>query len=139
MAQSTESLVTGGTEVPSDIDVHTTAGKLADLKRRVAEVANLITFYRPETVQWCFEQMETRYTVDDRTVVLRRVPDGVVCVLDADGSFDPAHLPLVADPVRAGTADLAVALGRAAVVERPGAWAAADAWSASDFAVTTIG
>jgi propionyl-CoA carboxylase beta chain len=40
MAQSTESLVTGGTEVPSDIDVHTTAGKLADLKRRVAEVAH---------------------------------------------------------------------------------------------------
>jgi propionyl-CoA carboxylase beta chain len=40
MAQSTESVVTGGTEVPDDIDVHTTAGKLADLKRRVAEVAH---------------------------------------------------------------------------------------------------
>ena len=40
MAQSTESVVTGGTEVPADIDVHTTAGKLADLKRRVAAVAH---------------------------------------------------------------------------------------------------
>ena len=40
MAQSTDSLVTGGTEVPADIDVHSTAGKLADLKRRVAEVAH---------------------------------------------------------------------------------------------------
>ena len=39
-AQSTESVVTGGTEVPADIDVHTTAGKLADLKRRVAAVAH---------------------------------------------------------------------------------------------------
>jgi glycosyltransferase involved in cell wall biosynthesis len=36
--------------------------------------------------------------------------DGVVCVMDADGSFDPGELPLVADPVRAGTADLV--LGR---------------------------
>ena len=34
--------------------------------------------------------------------------DGVVCVLDADGSFDPAELPLVAGPVRAGRADLVV-------------------------------
>jgi propionyl-CoA carboxylase beta chain len=30
----------GGTDVPPDIDTTTTAGKLADLKRRVAEVAN---------------------------------------------------------------------------------------------------
>src|SRR6187200_1733512 len=30
----------GGTDVPKDIDTTTTAGKLADLKRRVAEVAN---------------------------------------------------------------------------------------------------
>jgi propionyl-CoA carboxylase beta chain len=30
----------GGTDVPLDIDTTTTAGKLADLKRRVAEVAN---------------------------------------------------------------------------------------------------
>jgi glycosyltransferase involved in cell wall biosynthesis len=34
--------------------------------------------------------------------------DGVVCVMDADGSFDPAELPRVADPVRAGAARLAV-------------------------------
>ena len=46
--------------------------------------------------------------------------DGVVCVLDADGSFDPADLPLLADPVRAGDADLAV--GR----RRP---TARDAWA----------
>jgi glycosyltransferase involved in cell wall biosynthesis len=38
--------------------------------------------------------------------------DGVVCVLDADGSFDPAQLPLLADPVRAGSTDLAVARRR---------------------------
>lgn len=45
--------------------------------------------------------------------------DDLVCFLDADGSFDPAQLPRVADPVRAGTADLV--LGR----RRPtgsGAW-----------------
>ncbi|GAA3909491.1 glycosyltransferase family 2 protein [Actinoplanes auranticolor] len=34
--------------------------------------------------------------------------DGVVCMLDADGSFDPADLPRLADPVRAGTAELVV-------------------------------
>jgi glycosyltransferase involved in cell wall biosynthesis len=43
----------------------------------------------------------------------------VVCFLDADGSFDPAQLPRVADPVRAGRADLV--LGR----RRP---TARDAW-----------
>ncbi|WP_277452385.1 acyl-CoA carboxylase subunit beta [Janibacter sp. DB-40] len=43
MSQSTETTDAhsiGGTDVPVDIDIHTTAGKLADLKRRVAEVAN---------------------------------------------------------------------------------------------------
>ncbi|MEU4243649.1 glycosyltransferase family 2 protein [Actinoplanes sp. NPDC026619] len=40
--------------------------------------------------------------------------DGVVCVMDADGSFDPAQLPLVADPVRAGAARLAVGRRRPA-------------------------
>jgi len=40
--------------------------------------------------------------------------DGVVCVMDADGSFDPAQLPLVADPVRAGAVRLAE-IGRAHV------------------------
>ena len=34
--------------------------------------------------------------------------DGIVCVMDADGSFDPAELPRVADPVRSGAAMLAV-------------------------------
>ena len=33
-------------------------------------------------------------------------PDGVVCVMDADGSLDPAQLPLLAGPVLDGTADL---------------------------------
>ncbi|WP_338748330.1 acyl-CoA carboxylase subunit beta [Janibacter alittae] len=43
MSQSTETTDAqsiGGTDVPVDINIHTTAGKLADLKRRVAEVAN---------------------------------------------------------------------------------------------------
>jgi len=34
--------------------------------------------------------------------------DGVVCVMDADGSFDPAELPLIADPVRNGITHLAI-------------------------------
>ncbi|MET0492767.1 MAG: glycosyltransferase family 2 protein, partial [Actinoplanes sp.] len=45
--------------------------------------------------------------------------DGLVCVMDADGSFDPRELPLVADPVRIGAARLAV--GRRRPVGR-GAW-----------------
>src|SRR6266700_2706665 len=44
---------------------------------------------------------------------------GVVCFMDADGSLDPADLPLVAGPVRAGRADLV--LGRR-VTGAPGAW-----------------
>jgi glycosyltransferase involved in cell wall biosynthesis len=43
----------------------------------------------------------------------------VVCVMDADGSFDPADLPLVAGPVLDGTADLM--LGRRAP-RGAGAW-----------------
>jgi glycosyltransferase involved in cell wall biosynthesis len=42
----------------------------------------------------------------------------VVCVLDADGSLDPAQLPALAAPVLAGTADLVV--GRRVPVR--GAW-----------------
>jgi glycosyltransferase involved in cell wall biosynthesis len=34
--------------------------------------------------------------------------DGVVSIMDADGSFDPAQLPLVVEPVRAGVVRLAV-------------------------------
>src|SRR5690242_6611931 len=34
--------------------------------------------------------------------------DGVVSIMDADGSFDPAQLPLLTEPVRAGVARLAV-------------------------------
>ena len=40
--------------------------------------------------------------------------DGVVCVMDADGSFDPAELPSVADPVRSGAAHLVVGRRRPA-------------------------
>ena len=42
----------------------------------------------------------------------------VVCFMDADASFDPTELPLVADPVAAGTADLVMGARNA---ER-GAW-----------------
>ncbi|BCY11313.1 glycosyl transferase [Actinoplanes sp. L3-i22] len=45
--------------------------------------------------------------------------DGVVCVMDADGSFDPAQLPLLADPVRAGDVDLACGRRRPTTA---GAW-----------------
>ncbi|GAB2602518.1 glycosyl hydrolase [Paractinoplanes abujensis] len=38
--------------------------------------------------------------------------DGVVCVMDADGSFDPCQLPRLADLVRRGAADLATARRR---------------------------
>lgn len=41
-------------------------------------------------------------------IVAAAPDDGVVCVLDADGSFDPQELPLVADPVRHRRADLTV-------------------------------
>ncbi|GAB1639904.1 glycosyltransferase [Krasilnikovia sp. MM14-A1259] len=40
--------------------------------------------------------------------------DGVVCVMDADGSFDPAQLPRVAVPVRGGAARLGVGRRRPA-------------------------
>jgi glycosyltransferase involved in cell wall biosynthesis len=45
----------------------------------------------------------------------------IVCVMAADGSFDPADLEIVAAPVRGGAADLM--LGRRAPAER-GAWPA---------------
>jgi glycosyltransferase involved in cell wall biosynthesis len=41
--------------------------------------------------------------------------DGVVCVLDADGSFDPAELPRLAGPVRADAAELVVGRRRPTV------------------------
>ncbi|MFJ8539707.1 aldehyde dehydrogenase family protein [Streptomyces sp. NPDC093591] len=44
------------------------------------EVADLLTFFAPETTDWCLRQLETRHTTGRRTVSLRRVPDGVVCV-----------------------------------------------------------
>ncbi len=38
--------------------------------------------------------------------------DGAVCFMDGDGSLDPRHLPLVADPVLAGDADLVLGARR---------------------------
>lgn len=46
-------------------------------------------------------------------------PDGIVCFVDADGSFDPEQLPRVVGPILAGTADLV--LGRRRPTER-GIW-----------------
>jgi glycosyltransferase involved in cell wall biosynthesis len=54
-------------------------------------------------------------------VLLADPDDGVVCVMDADGSFDPAQLPRVADPVRLGRARLVT--GRRRPVTR-GVWPA---------------
>lgn len=52
--------------------------------------------------------------------VLAAAPDdGVVCVMDADGSFDPAQLPAMARPVRDGEAELSTARRRPAA---RGAW-----------------
>jgi glycosyltransferase involved in cell wall biosynthesis len=45
--------------------------------------------------------------------------DGVVCVMDADGSFDPADLPRLAGPVLAGAAELGTGWRRPAA---PGVW-----------------
>ena len=45
--------------------------------------------------------------------------DGIVCFVDADGSFDPAQLPQVVGPILADTADLV--LGRRRPTAR-GAW-----------------
>ncbi len=50
---------------------------------------------------------------------LSAATDDVVCFLDADGSIDPLDLPLVADPVREGRADLVLAARRPTT---PGAW-----------------
>jgi glycosyltransferase involved in cell wall biosynthesis len=50
-----------------------------------------------------------------------RPADGVVCFMDADGSFDPAELPRVAEPVLAGHSDLVLGRRRPSA---PGAWPA---------------
>jgi glycosyltransferase involved in cell wall biosynthesis len=42
----------------------------------------------------------------------------IVCFMDCDASFDPADLPVVADPIATGAADLLLG----ARVPRPGAW-----------------
>ncbi len=45
--------------------------------------------------------------------------DGVICFMDADGSLDPADLPLVAGPVLAGVSDLVLGARRPSA---RGAW-----------------
>ena len=49
---------------------------------------------------------------------LRAASDDLVCFMDCDGSLDPAELPLVAEPVAAGRADLVLGRRR----PEPGAW-----------------
>jgi glycosyltransferase involved in cell wall biosynthesis len=49
---------------------------------------------------------------------LRAATADVVCFMDCDGSLDPADLPAVVAPVRAGMVDLCLGARRAA----PGAW-----------------
>jgi len=44
--------------------------------------------------------------------------DEVVCFMDCDASLDPSDLPLVVDPILAGSADLVLGRRRA----EPGAW-----------------
>jgi glycosyltransferase involved in cell wall biosynthesis len=63
--------------------------------------------------------VHTGLVTADRLAAATGTDDDLVCVLDADGSFDPRHLHRVVDPVRAGTADLM--LGRRRPTER-GAW-----------------
>ncbi|WP_461017278.1 aldehyde dehydrogenase family protein, partial [Streptomyces daliensis] len=70
------------------------------------EVENLLTFFGPETTEWCLRQLETRHTTDGRTMVLRRVPDGVVCVQP------PQNTPALA----VGAAFQSVLAGNALVV-----------------------
>ncbi|GAB1689872.1 aldehyde dehydrogenase family protein [Krasilnikovia sp. M28-CT-15] len=38
------------------------------------------TSWSPETLEWCAEQLEVRRWDGEREMILRRVPDGVVCV-----------------------------------------------------------
>lgn len=38
------------------------------------------TTWSPETLDWCAEQMVVRRQTEDREMLLRRVPDGVVCL-----------------------------------------------------------
>jgi glycosyltransferase involved in cell wall biosynthesis len=53
---------------------------------------------------------------------LRAARADVVCFMDCDASLDPRELPLVADPVAAGDADLVLGARRGAVA--PHAWLA---------------
>lgn len=49
---------------------------------------------------------------------LQEASSEIVCFMDADGSFDPGQLRLVADPVRNDSCDLALGARRA----QPGSW-----------------
>jgi glycosyltransferase involved in cell wall biosynthesis len=56
---------------------------------------------------------------------LQAATSEVVCFMDCDGSLDPAELDRVADPVRAGRADLVLGARRA----EPGAWPVHARWA----------
>jgi glycosyltransferase involved in cell wall biosynthesis len=55
----------------------------------------------------------------DRLAGNSTMDDDLVCIVDADGSFDPGQLPRVAEPVRAGEVDLMLGRRRPTA---PGAW-----------------
>jgi len=58
---------------------------------------------------WVVSAPEPGYGAAVHAGILAAEPvDGVVSIMDADGSFDPAQLPLVVEPVRSGAARLAV-------------------------------
>ncbi|MBY8886100.1 aldehyde dehydrogenase family protein [Streptomyces sp. PTM05] len=59
------------------------------LRLAMSEVSNILAFFSPETTGWCARQMHTEIADGRRRLVLRRQPDGVVCVQP------PQNTPLV--------------------------------------------
>ena len=91
MSQTTPDAVsTGGTDVPgseSGIDVHSTAGKLADLKRRVAEVAHAGS---ERAVEKHIGAVFAKLGLVDERAVSRRV-SAVLAYLEAIGAGRPVR------------------------------------------------
>jgi acyl-CoA reductase-like NAD-dependent aldehyde dehydrogenase len=44
------------------------------------EIDGLMHIFSPETLAWCAELLQREFTYEDRRLVIRRRPDGVVCV-----------------------------------------------------------
>ncbi|MDJ1130480.1 aldehyde dehydrogenase family protein [Streptomyces iconiensis] len=73
------------------------AGQLIDLlvgeghplRLARSEISNVLAFFGPETTRWCAEQMQTNVESGQRRLMLRRRPDGVVCVQP------PQNTPLI--------------------------------------------